>query len=319
MATRARTAVAIAAIMALTASTRLTAQDTRLDHFGAGWARLDTLCTPVMAETNGHFHLGDYNRPAAPDSTVRRAACFESHLYDQQASTGMLDNPASFGGPIALSLFVKMVTRRTTDTTAANALAALALDLSVAPDLKIISGYRQSAADLLYAAVRTGNSSPLIFRACTRFNLVVGDLATARYCSAKALREGADSSWHLIRWSWLASLHHDSTDAARLMQLAIARAHDSASSGEVDWFLAKVSAHYKDTMTPADSVAAFAHGLKDAEAEPDFLGDLYAQCPIWLVEHGSHSQEVIYDYDIPVSRRFAMHRVVHRRMEYPIG
>jgi hypothetical protein len=331
MATRALNATVLT-LAALALTTRLEAQDTRIDRFGAGWARLDTICAVITPPsetglTDRLRQLPNFNSPAAPDSIKRKAGCLLALLYAHQSELwNRIKDWQDEGGPAALTYFTAVLADTATDVTAGNALAALALDLSVATPLKIITGYRQQVADAMYAAVHAGNESPIVLRACTRFNLVVGDLATARYCSAKALREGADSSWHLIRWSWLASLHHDSTNAARLMQLAIARAHDSASSGEVHWFLAKVSAHYKDTMTPADSAAAFAHGLKDAEAEPDFLGDLYAQCPIWLVEHGSHSRSAQDDCthaygnpDVPIATVGHLFRLWSPTTQAPIA
>jgi hypothetical protein len=153
------------------------------------------------------------------------------------------------------------------DTVSAYALAVLGFDMLGAHAFEG-APIRDSLAMLMYHAVMSGTATPIVLRLCTQASLDVGDLTTARYCSQRALDQGVDSTWHLIRSSWLAAFHEDTFPAVALFDQALRAAHDSAARVDFVVPALQVSPHtsVSSTDTKDDSTfAAVLWSLPDGE------------------------------------------------------
>ncbi len=90
-------------------------------------------------------------------------------------------------------------------------------------------------AGLIYRAVQLGVRDSSVLRACTSLMFDAGDAGTAHDCSIRALALGTDSTWHLLRLTWLAVLRSDTTGAERLFASAMRAAHNPDARAEVGW------------------------------------------------------------------------------------
>jgi hypothetical protein len=93
------------------------------------------------------------------------------------------------------------------------------------------------AAAAIYGAIQWGARSAGLFRSCTSLMIDLGDLTTAHDCSVRALAEGHDSTWHLLRLASVAFLTADTVTGMQAMELAALVAHDAAARAELGWHL----------------------------------------------------------------------------------
>jgi hypothetical protein len=92
-------------------------------------------------------------------------------------------------------------------------------------------------AAAIYGAIQLGARSPGLFRSCTSLMIDLDDVPEAHDCSVRALTEGHDSTWHLLRLASLAFRTGDTVTAMRAMELAALAAHDAATRAELGWHL----------------------------------------------------------------------------------
>ena len=146
---------------------------------------------------------------------------------------------------------IEALTLEPANERAAELLSAIAFE--VIPDRKPAASEREALGDrhwvdvppaivprlasLIYRAVQLGVRDPDVLRACTSLMFDAGDAATGHDCSMRALALGLDSTWHLLRLTWLAVLHNDTTSAKQLFTAALRAAHDSTARAELGWHL----------------------------------------------------------------------------------
>ncbi len=155
------------------------------------------------------------------------------------ALNASLDHDGNIRKPIdaaeandAMDLLLKALAARPTDTVAAGLLAALSQQATAEP-----TGTKAMLLDdlatALHRAVRSGVTSPAVLRACTRLQISVGDIATARDCSNRALQLGQDSTWHMLRLAQVSAADRDDAGATTLFERAALAAHDSSAMNEL--------------------------------------------------------------------------------------
>jgi len=295
-----------AAIAWVLADAPLVAQDTRLDQFRAHQAALEWSCHGDRAPMQFAFaHRGDAAALADKQSRDWKNACKALSDYLVDARGTKVSAYQSSGGD-ALDQWLQLSFARTGDLTVNQTLALLALDLANSPALEAVVIRRQSLAQATYRSVATTAGTPEMLRACFLFNLSIGDLATARYCAARGRAIGADSSWYLIRLSWIATLHGDPLTAVAMADSAVTAAHDSMSIHEMNWYAqfvrggsmsatrTVVADWYRATdtervnlfRTTAAGNRPFAQSLTTAELDPGFIAPLLRMCPVWPVMNG---------------------------------
>lgn len=157
-------------------------------------------------------------------------------------------------------------------------------------------------ANQLYRAVQLGVHDPAVLRACTSLMLDAGNTATAHDCSMRALALGSDSTWHLLRVTWLATVHDDTATAKLAFATALRSAHDADSRAEVGW-------HFEDPCRPhlaCTPIGFLAFNLPSADKiswlqMPDSAAALWVTTsldqaargdttPYWRGERGSWTQ-----------------------------
>jgi hypothetical protein len=237
-----RQAISMAIVLGSGIAVTATAQDTRLDHYGLGPARLRALCASAhpgnaatLFQQSLRLQLALRQRDATVDSW-RTYGCVSSLLYAEvpREASGR-DTVVSHNARPAIDAFITVLDSMPGDSIAATGLAALALDISGGSNVNAILGYIPAFAQAGYRAVRAGVTVPAVMRMCTDFALADADMATARYCSGRAFALGVDSTWHLLRASRLAYMGDDPVAGGYLHGLAAAVARDSGAIGEVTW------------------------------------------------------------------------------------
>jgi hypothetical protein len=100
-------------------------------------------------------------------------------------------------------------------------------------------------AHILFASVRAGVRDGDVIRACTSLLLDIGDITAALECSRRGLEYGVDSTWHLLRLSYVSFLQGDTLAGVAQFQNAASVARDSLSRFDVaqhlDWERRNVS------------------------------------------------------------------------------
>jgi hypothetical protein len=97
-----------------------------------------------------------------------------------------------------------------------------------------------AAAAAIYGAIELGARSPGLLRSCTSLMLDLNDVPAAHDCSLRALTEGHDSTWHLLRLASLAFIGADTVTGMKAIELAATSAHDASSRAELGWHLESV-------------------------------------------------------------------------------
>lgn len=152
---------------------------------------------------------------------------------------------------VAIDEAVEALTRDPANLQAAQLLAAIAFQVVPArrpaaqerersggpPRLNVPPAIVPHLASLIYRAVQLGVRDPGVLRACTSLMFDAGDTGTGADCSRRALALGIDSTWHLLRLTWLAVLRTDTTSAKQLLLAAVRSAHDAAARAELGWHL----------------------------------------------------------------------------------
>lgn len=286
----------------------------RLDHAGAARARIDRICAAGRDSTSALVARRKALRSAigsvaAPDSLWREDACVLSLLYVDPPPR---DDAAKDDGIPAVDAWLHLLHTHPTDAQALDALAALTFDLGATAGVFGLQPRFWPIAHASYAAVRTGSRSPIVFRLCSEMALVLSDAAGARYCEQVALDAGVDSSWHLIRRTWLDLLGDGRSRGFGEFDAAIAAAHDSGSLGEVAWHIRRMVtgappapgdvvrglarrdgverlAWVHHLVAPSDDSALDAYHdiVWRAEAPITGHGALFAACPVAVVHNGS--------------------------------
>lgn len=171
----------------------------------------------------------------APPDVWRSLGCVRALL----ALNASLDRDGEFRKPIdtsraedAVGVLLNALDRRPADTLAVELISALTQQATSEPP-----GARAILLDdlavRLHHSVIAGVTSPEVFRACTRLLIAVGDIATARDCSSRAMQLGHDSTWHLLRLAQVQLADRDVAGANVLFEHAALAAHDSASMNEL--------------------------------------------------------------------------------------
>jgi hypothetical protein len=105
-----------------------------------------------------------------------------------------------------------------------------------------------AAAAAIYGAVQLGARSPGLFRSCASLMIDLGDLTTAHDCSIRALAEGHDSTWHLLRLASIAFVTADTVTAMKAMELAALTSHDAPARAELGWHLESAASQCRACM-----------------------------------------------------------------------
>ncbi len=153
----------------------------------------------------------------------------------------------------AIDEVVEALTREPANPHAAQLLAAIAFEVvparmpageeregdrwTLTHHLEVTPPIVPRLANLLYRAVKLGVADSGVLRACTSLMFDAGDIATAHECSGRALALGSDSTWHLLRLTWLAVLRRDTTSAKQFFTAALRSAHAPSARAELGWHL----------------------------------------------------------------------------------
>jgi hypothetical protein len=150
-------------------------------------------------------------------SNVRELACVRATL----AVRGMTVPPGSAGMPLGVSWLAgatdavaSWLRIEPLDTAASTLTAALGMVQSRLHGVAASSPLRRyrptdrdpsSILARIVLAVDAGNASRTALKGCTALALDLDEFAQAEQCSRRALRIGADSSWHLLRLAYIAA------------------------------------------------------------------------------------------------------------------
>ena len=140
---------------------------------------------------------------------------------------------AGLSGDNAPTAFLASLALRPGDSVTAMVFAAAAFDMLYAPWYRTAVAHRDEYEIGSYESLRAGVTAPIVVRACGEFAIEIGDLATAQYCWHRALVQGPDSAWALVRLAWNAWYHGEWPEMTSYFDRAIGAANDSASRGEL--------------------------------------------------------------------------------------
>jgi hypothetical protein len=218
-----------------------------LDHVGAVYARLRTICP--MAGMSRELLLAEEQRRLDAVSSSGRSddwealGCARAALFVHDSTRARFVTPsiaAVISG--ALQAFGNSLQLEPTRPRAAEAFATIAIEI-VGQDYRmtpVVTGAtgrivvpEESLADVIYDAVRSGVVSPVVFRGCVDFMLAVADFASMRYCANRALSAGMDSTWMLLRLAYVDLRHGDTAVMLSDFDHAVWAAHDTASRNEL--------------------------------------------------------------------------------------
>src|ERR1017187_2086627 len=256
-------------VTVLTAPSRITeSQDTsryyergvfsQLDQHGTASARIRKDCGATPATEPRRLadlqdHLAEQQDRDTSSATLDRLVCARALLFALGApgrdGPGMA--PGESWSTAAVSAALQRLEHAPTGAYTAELLGLIVQETmpriwSAAADPAgehLEPGYNNitTIAANLYRTVRLGAHSPGLFRSCTSLLLDIGDRIAAHDCSLRALPEGDDSTWHLLRLASLAFLRADTATGVDLFTLAASASQDSASRAEVGWQLEPVA------------------------------------------------------------------------------
>jgi hypothetical protein len=109
-------------------------------------------------------------------------------------------------------------------------------------------GFRQSGEALAATPWQEVLGDSALLRACTATMLLARRDAAAQSCIDRALKNGRDSTWQLLRAAWLDVQRGDTTTARVAFTAAIRAAHDPWSRADVGWHFER--AHEPATVAP---------------------------------------------------------------------
>jgi hypothetical protein len=262
------------------------------DHHGSGAAVIHAVCDSVLAgQTRGLFTLEDElsKTSTAAAGPSLSAACIRAQL----AIAGKRRDNGSALTLDAIASLHQMLTMRPSNTLAAELLGAIALETTadrvpamkdmtdVGARIPVVLGSNQIRTDVtgegpvvadLIAAVDVGVRDPFVLRACTSLAIDVGDEVSAHSCSLRALASGIDSTWHLLRLSWLAFVHGDTTSGLASFRHAAGASHTSEARADLGWHLE--NAFLQPSLAETDQcVICFGSGLLSAFEENGVISD----------------------------------------------
>lgn len=210
----------------------------QLDRADAVKAQIDSMCAwvgPVGLEQQNTLvaQLGDTSVAASPHELLR-LLCTRMRLHLEGVFTTLATGvPIGQGWPKSILATGKLVVRtEPQNDTALVVLAVLGLrdgrnQRFGAPETPGQFDYRPvmpiPIGDVLapiVAAVRRGGVPAFLQRACVSLAIDVGDFVTARDCATRALDQGRDSTWHLMRITATAFWQLDTLLGARAFRLA---------------------------------------------------------------------------------------------------
>ncbi len=191
----------------------------------------------------------------APATAWLGLACRRALLFAMGATgrEGPMMPPGKPWVSVAVDEVVEALSREPGNQRAAQLLAAIAFEVvparlpageeregdrwTLTHRLEVTPPIVPRLANLLYQAVRLGVADSAVLRACASLMLDAGDTGTAHECSRRALALGSDSTWHLLRLTWLAVLGRDTTVAKQFFTAALSSAHAPAVRAELGWHL----------------------------------------------------------------------------------
>lgn len=194
-----------------------------IDARGAIRSRVDSIC-----------------RTAEPTDPCRLSQAFAARWT--AASRGFPPEVAA-AAQAALQAAARAVAADPHDAASAELLAALTLELSDRTYRIRGPASLEEFRDALWPAIKAGNRSPLVLRACVGLSLAVNDPPTARHCAAEALSRGKDSTWHYLRLMWLDLMSADSTAALSAFASAVNASGDTAMEAELAQVLGQFFAY----------------------------------------------------------------------------
>ena len=182
-------------------------------------------------------------------------ACSRALLFaaDGRAREGLLMPPSTSWANGAVSAAVRALAIDSLHGPSSELLASLALETApnagagaaTAGGLNLNHPDRtvdpaRSARAIVRAARADGNRpSPLVLRACVSLSLHLEpyDRRDATACADRALRMGYDSTWHLLRFAYMAFRGIDLPLGNRYFEAAVAAAHTPQDRAEIGWHL----------------------------------------------------------------------------------
>lgn len=157
----------------------------------------------------------------------------------------------------------------------------------------------------LWTVLHSRSGTPIEYRACVSLALELSKSDDATWCARHALALGIDSTWHLLRLSYLA-FRDDRLLAGKLnFDLAVTSAHTPAMRAEVGWHLASRSTGFSDNLKYAQPWQMMSRAVNDSILTlPDSL------FPGWVVGRNQILRR--HDWPSATVRLFmSFHEVVH--------
>jgi hypothetical protein len=102
------------------------------------------------------------------------------------------------------------------------------------PDDAALDRYGREALELLQPYLARHADAHLL-RGCSELALAIRNYPVAHECIERSLLLGADSTWNLLRLTWLAVRRADTAGAVRLFRRAVAAANDPVAANDLGW------------------------------------------------------------------------------------
>lgn len=177
-----------------------------------------------------------------------RLACVRALLYADRAigHPGFLMSLGTSWAEGTLAVLYRAVDRWPADAKLSKLLATVALEALGTLRFQALQLAHRTRPDdqppgpseqRLSTVLHSRHGSPIEYRACVSMALELGRNANASWCSHQALRLGIDSTWHLLRLSYLAFRARRLLEGKLDWDLAVTSAHSPAMRAEVGWHM----------------------------------------------------------------------------------
>jgi hypothetical protein len=251
------------------------------DERPIGMTRIRVACAADSAKDVPHLRDEEFTLAAAaaahPDDRQlwHRLGCTRALLFTARAlaSPGFLMPLGTSWAGGAVAVLLRAVDRWPDDRHLSHLVATLSLETLSASKPGVNRESRRTRTDdqppapahrRLWAVLHSRDGTPIEYRACVSLALELSKSDDATWCARQALALGVDSTWHLLRLSYLA-FRDDRLLAGKLnFDLAVTSAHTPAMRAEVGWHLVHHSMGFSDNLKYAQPWQMMSRAVNDS-------------------------------------------------------
>ena len=251
------------------------------DERPIGMTRIRVACASDSANDVSHLRDRQVTLAAAaaahPDDRQlwHRLGCTRALLFTARdlATPGFLMPLGTSWAGGAVAVLLRAVDRWPDDPDLSQLLATLSLETLSAAQLGASRENHRTRTDdqspapahrRLWTVLHNRDGTPIEYRACVSLALELSRADDATWCARRALALGVDSTWHLLRLSYLA-FRDDRLLAGKLnFDLAVTSAHTPAMRAEIGWHLVHRSAGFSGNLTHAQPWQMMSRAVNDS-------------------------------------------------------